>query len=99
MFLVRSAFWLTIAFIAIHPSNIDFGATARAAADQAVTAGQHLVVAEILKNDCSLSPCGQAVRPVAIAASTPAPSVDLTMQDSSAISPAPFPRPRPDWMG
>ncbi len=35
MFLVRSAFWLTVAFVAFHPHDIDLGATASAVVSQA----------------------------------------------------------------
>lgn len=98
MFLVRSAFWLTAAYFVIHPGNMDLGATASAMSGQAMAAGQAIVVEQILKNDCSLSKC--ATSPVvALTASTHTPSVDLTMQDSSAISLAPIPRSRPGWMG
>ena len=99
MFLVRSAFWLTAAFLVIHPGNVDIGATASAMSGQAMAAGQAIIVQQILKNDCSLTKCAPATPVVALTASTHTPSVDLTMQDSSAISLAPIPRSRPGWMG
>ena len=99
MFLVRSAFWLTAAFLVLHPGNVDLGATASAVSSQAMATGQAIVVQQILKNECSLTKCAPAAPVLALAASTRAPSVDLTMQDSSAISPAPIPRSRPHWMG
>ena len=99
MFLVRSAFWLTAAYLVIHPGNVDLGATASAVSGQAMAAGQAIIVQQILKNDCSLTKCAPAAQVVALAASARNPSVDLTMQDSSAISLAPIPRSRPGWMG
>jgi hypothetical protein len=97
MFIVRSAFWLTVAFIAMGPKDIDFGAAAADLSQQAMAAGQKLVVEQILANDCTTIECvgGKA----AIATVLPKlPSVDPSMQDSSN-DPVPFPRPRPDWMG
>lgn len=97
MFLVRSAFWLTLAFIAIGPKNVDFGAAANDLSAQAVAAGQQLIVSKVLEADCTSIECvgGKAV----LAAALPVtPSSDPSMQDSSN-DPVPFPRPRPDWMG
>jgi hypothetical protein len=99
MFLVRSAFWLTAAYLVIHPGNVDLGATASAMSGQAMAAGQAIVIRQILNNDCSLPKCASAAQMVALTASVRNPSVDLTMQDSSAISLAPIPRSRPGWMG
>ena len=84
MFLVRSAFWLTAAFLVLHPGNVDLGATASAVSGQAMAAGQSIIVQQILKNDCSLTRCAPTAPVVALAASVRNPSVDLTMQDSSA---------------
>ena len=97
MFLVRSAFWLTVAFLAFHPKDVDIGAAASSLSGQALAAGQQMVVSELLKNDCALHcPVLQAASPTLAPARTP--SVDLA-QASSPAQPAPFPRPRPAWMG
>ena len=69
MFLVRSAFWLTAAYLVIHPGNVDLGATASAVSGQAMAAGQAIIVQQILKNDCSLTKCAPAAQVVALAAS------------------------------
>ena len=51
MFLLRSAFWLTMGFLLVAPHGTDFGATATALKDQAVetgiAAGQQLIVSQI----------------------------------------------------
>ena len=106
MFLVRSAFWLTAAFIALHPPGVDLGATATAISGKAVAAGQQMVMEQILNNDCSLLRCAPAsashsAAPVetASAASPRIPSVDLTVEVSPTNRAAPVPRPRPAWMG
>ena len=98
MFLVRSAFWLTVAFISIGPKDVDYGRAAGDLSAQAVAAGQELVVNHVLNADCTTFECmgGKAV--VAAALNTN-PSPDSSMQDSLSDSSVPFPRPRPSWMG
>jgi hypothetical protein len=100
MFLVRSAFWLTLAFIAIHPKDVDLGAAASQLSGQAMAAGQRMVVAQVLNPDCPLLQCAPA-KPAAAPqlAIVSTPSVGLSMQGSSASRSVPFPRPRPNWMG
>jgi hypothetical protein len=97
MFILRSAFWLTVAFFLMAPKTVDLGAAAQDFSSQAMAAGEQLIVDQILANDCSTIQClgGKALVATVISSS---PSVDATMQDSS-IDPVPFPRPRPDWMG
>jgi hypothetical protein len=95
--ILRSVFWLSVAFIAIAPKNVDYGAAASGLSIQAMAAGQQLIAEQILNSDCSSIEClgGKAVLATVL---TSVPSVDSSMQDSSS-SPVPFPRPRPDWMG
>jgi hypothetical protein len=97
MFIVRSAFWLGVAFLVMAPKGTDFGAAATDLSQQAMAAGQQVIVSQILENDCTTIEClgGKAVIATVL---TKVPSIDPSMQDSSN-SPVPFPRPRPDWMG
>jgi hypothetical protein len=97
MFIVRSAFWLGLAFVLMAPNGTDFGAAATNLSQQAMAAGQQLVVSQIANTNCDTIEClgGKAVIATVL---TEVPSVDPSMQDSSN-SPVPFPRPRPDWMG
>lgn len=97
MFILRSAFWLTVAFFMMAPQSVDLGAAAQDFSSQAVTAGQGLIVSQVLAKDCNTVQClgGKALVAAAI---TSSPSVDNAMQDSS-MPPVPLPRPRPDWMG
>lgn len=97
MFLFRSAFWLTVAFIAFAPKNVDLGATAGDLSAQAVAAGQKAIASHILETECSTVEC-IGTKAVVAAVLTKTPSSDSSMQDSSP-NPVPFPRPRPDWMG
>lgn len=97
MFILRSAFWLTVAFFLMAPKTVDLGAAAGNFSSQAMAAGQRLIVGQILADTCDTVQClgGKALISAVI---TSSPSIDATMQDSS-IAPAPIPRPRPDWMG
>ena len=97
MFLLRSAFWLLVAFLVIGP-RVDLGAAAGDLSSQAVAAGQQMIVSTVRDAPpCSSLECAGGRAMLAAAASS-FPSVDTAMQDSS-IGPAPVPRPRPDWMG
>jgi hypothetical protein len=75
MFLVRSAFWLTVAFIALHPQNVDLGAEATRLSDRAVAAGQQFVTAQLLNQACLAKGCaalGLAAAQTAPPAASPA---------------------------
>jgi len=97
MFILRSAFWLTLAFIVMAPKSANLGAAAEDFSARALAAGQQMIVGQILANDCDSVQCigGKALVAAALTAS---PSVGNAMQDSP-IDPVPIPRPRPDWMG
>ena len=97
MFILRSAFWLTVAFVAIAPKHVDLGATAGDFSSRAMAAGQQMIVEQVLKTECTTVEC-IGTKAVVAAVLTEIPSSDSSMQDSS-INPVPFPRPRPDWMG
>jgi len=97
MFLLRSAFWLTVAFIMIAPKDVDLGRRAQDMSAQAVAAGQQMIVSQILSSECSTLECAGG-KAVLAAVTTKLPSIELPMQDNSS-TPVPFPRPRPDWMG
>lgn len=94
MFLLRSAFWLTIGFALVAPHGTNLSAAAGTIGQQAVAAGvqigQQLIVSQLT------APLAAAPKP---SVDTPsAPSVGLPMQDSPA-PPFVFPRPRPAAMG
>ena len=98
MFLLRSAFWLTVAFIALAPHGVDLRGAAGEMSADALAAGQRLIVGQILSADCHTLQCTGGKAILTAVAGTASPSVDTTMQDSSN-APVPFPRPRPDRMG
>lgn len=98
MFLVKSAFWLTVAFITIHPGgSADLGKTASALTGQAVADGQRIAVAQLIEHACVAPLClalqGSATRTVAPASPSTTPHVE------ARVLPTPVPIPRPAWMG
>jgi hypothetical protein len=95
MFLLRSAFWLTIGFMIMAPHGTDFGAMADSLKDQAVasaaSAGEELLSHGMLPVKYASTAL------IDVTASTPS-TVVLPMQDSPT-APAVLPRHRPVAMG
>ncbi len=93
MFLLRSAFWLTIGFLIVAPHGTNFGATASQIRDGAVAAGvaasEQIVAASLTGG---LSP-----RQI-VSSLVPAHAVS-PMQANSAMSDVVVPHPRPAAMG
>lgn len=98
MFLVRSAFWLTVAFLVIGPKDVDFGRAADDLSSQAMAVGQQIIAHKVLETECSTLECMGGKAALAVVLTPSNPSADSSMQDSSQ-DPVPFPRPRPDRMG
>lgn len=97
-FILKSAFWLTAAFLVIRP-GVDLPAAAGAMTSQAMAAGQSAIVEQISKTECASLQCvgGKALLTAAVAnASLPA---VIPMQISPTVETAPVPRPRPAWLG
>ena len=101
--IVRSVFWLTVAYMVIRP-GVElpdagaFAAQAATAGTQVVAAGTQVVAAQIGKIECDTIQClgGKAL----VAATLPSsPSAGIPMHETPAVSSAPYPRPRPDWAG
>lgn len=97
MFLLRSAFWLTLAFIVMAPPHVDLTQRAEAAGQQAIAAGQHIVTRQILATDCDSLECLGA-KAALTAVVNDLPSAGTPMQDQPTDT-VPLPRKRPDWMG
>ncbi|KKB76433.1 hypothetical protein VW35_16635 [Devosia soli] len=98
MFLLRSAFWLTVAFLVIRP-GVDVRETAGEVANEAMARGSQFVAEQINAIECDSLQClgGKAV----IAAALPPipPSGTLMHDVAPQDDPVPFPRPRPDRAG
>ncbi|MDB5542420.1 MAG: hypothetical protein JWQ89_4147 [Devosia sp.] len=98
MFLLRSAFWLTVMFLIIAPKDFDLGKTAGEASRLALEAGRQAVVTEVLASDCDSLQCSGGKAALTVLSGNKLPSVDMPMQLNSSM-PVPLPRPRPDRMG
>ena len=93
---VRSVFWLALAYMVIRP-GVDLPDT-NALAAQAVAAGSQVVSAQIGRIECADIVCVGG-KSVVAAALQPSPSVGVPMHGLPTSSLAPIPRPRPDWAG
>jgi hypothetical protein len=89
MFILRSAFWLTIGFLLVAPHGTDFGAAATTLKDQAVEAslraGEQLIVDQITAPG----------RLPDLLVSVVTNSADLPTGDPQSAGIAVFPRSRP----
>jgi hypothetical protein len=93
---VRSVFWLTVAYMVIKP-GVDLP-DAHAMSAHALAAGQQVIAEQIQSIECDSFQCvgGKAVIAAAL---QPSPPVGTPMHESPTRHPAPIPRPRPDWAG
>ena len=100
---VRSVFWLTLAYLVIKP-GVDMpdggaiAAQAVAAGKQAVAAGKQVVAEQVSAIECNSLECigGKAV---AAAVLQPTPASAAATADAPVSSTAPYPRPRPNRAG
>jgi hypothetical protein len=102
MFLVKSAFWLTVAYLVIHPDPGTLAGAAKSASSQALAAGRQLVATELVQNPCLLAGCaGPGLPgPVAKAAQLPGVAFPAAASAPPVASPiAPIPRPPPRRLG
>ncbi len=97
MFLLRSAFWLTLAFLVIRP-EVDMGDAAARISSNAMERGSQFVAAQIESIECTDLHCygGKAI---AAAALQSIPQPGTPMHVLPAEGPVPLPRPRPDRAG
>lgn len=96
-FLLRSAFWLTVAFLVIRP-GVDMRASAESVANEAITRGSQFVAQQIQAIECDSLQCygGKAI----IAATLPPIPPSVTpMHVAPEADPIPYPRPRPQRAG
>lgn len=93
---VRSVFWLTVAYMVIRP-GVDLP-DANAMTAQAMAAGSQVVSEQINQIECANLQCAGGKMVIAAALQS-SPSVGLPMHEMPNNSLAPIPRPRPDWAG
>ena len=93
---VRSVFWLTLAYIVIKPA-VDLP-DANALSAQAMAAGSRVIAEQIQTIECDSFECvgGKAIAAAALQSS---PSAGVSMHVPSPANLAPMPRPRPDRAG
>ena len=93
---VRSIFWLVLAYMVIRP-GVDLP-DASALSAQAMAAGTQVVAEQVGNIECDSLQCagGKAVIAAALQSS---PSVGFPMHETPTTTPVPYPRPRPDWAG
>lgn len=89
MFIVRSAFWLAVAYMLIKP-GVDFDPTA---ADRAMAAGQQVIVQQIAAIECDSLQCVGGKAMLAAAIPNP-PSIGKPMHVPPMVQDVPYPRPR-----
>jgi len=97
MFLLRSAFWLTLMFLLIAPKEFDLGKVASDASRQAIDAGRQVVVNQALAVECASVQCAGSQAAIAILAGD-APTSAEGLKPAAIVT-IPMPRPRPDRLG
>lgn len=97
MFLLRSAFWLTLAFVVIR-GDADLGASAESAAHRALAHGSQFVADQIEAIECDSLQCygGKAALAAALPPIPPSGTPMHVMPQDGLV---PYPRPRPDRAG
>lgn len=99
MFLLRSAFWLGLAFMIIQPASVALTAdSAGALGEQAVSAGKQVIAQKVAEARCDTLEC---VGGKAAIAAVLASSKTYTIQSEPQLMPEaiPFPHPRLDRKG
>lgn len=95
MFIVRSAFWLGLAFVVLQPQDWNVGANAQALTDQAIQAGQGAITSQVSSYECKNIECaGSKALFLASGLSQHSPQASSPMQGSPSLSHPPAPRPR-----
>ena len=97
MFLLRSAFWLTLAFLVIRP-DFDVADNASRISGEAMERGSQFVAAQIDAVECTDITCFSG-KALASAALQSVPHASAPMHDFAPAHLVPLPRPRPDRAG
>jgi hypothetical protein len=98
MFLVKSAFWLGLAFVVVQPLNTTLSANASVEPNLVAT-GQHVLRDAVQQIPCETLECAGGKLVILSSGLVNNPSQASSMQDSQALILAPVPRPRPVWAG
>lgn len=97
MFLLRSVFWLTLAFLVIRP-DVNVRDTATALSSDAMARGSQFIAAQIESIECDSLQCigGKALASAALQTTPPAGNPMHVLPADRSV---PYPRPRPDRAG
>lgn len=97
-FILRSAFWLSAAYLVMAP-NADMGAAAQSAGEQLARSG-HELASSIQPPSCQSIECaaGRLVTTGALELLASRSGIH-PMQETPPNQAVPLPRPRPDWAG
>lgn len=87
-FVLRSVFWLVLAFLVIQPHDIDFGSSAQQLGDTAVATGRSAALGTLREVACDSFECA-GVKLLAEAALTPQRPVEPIVLVANAPYPAP----------
>lgn len=97
-FILRSAFWLTAAFMVIAPTTgNDMGVVAGDAGAQMMAGSQSLIAAGLEQMSCDSFECNLGRTLIVGALPATSPSDTVPMQDNALAGAAPVPPVRPDW--
>jgi hypothetical protein len=95
MFILRSAFWLGLAVVVMHPIDWNAGAQAQALGQQALQTGQKAITTHVNAVQCTTMECAGGKALILASGITDNPlQASSPMQGSQSLVHAPVPRPR-----
>lgn len=98
MFLVRSAFWLSAAFIVMAPTaGMDVGQVARSTGEQLVSQGAQAVTSTLMPASCGSIECAVGRAVIGRAAEAVRTAQSPAVVQTAAYERTSFPPPRPAW--
>lgn len=99
MVLLRSAFWLGVGYLVVHPGPVDIRQTAGDISATALAMGQRLIVQQIAADECGNAGCTPILAAMLTSKLSTEPPGSGLLQEITLHQPAPVPPPRPDWAG
>ena len=100
MFLIKSTFWLGLAFIVIQPQNLDFNAKKNTISNAALNAGQKALISQLNSTSCNSFECSATKALLLSNNKITTPKTALPMQEAPNLTSsksqltAPIPQPR-----
>ena len=94
MFLIKSTFWLGLAFVVIQPQNFDFNEKKQVISSVALEESKKLLVSQIKTTNCQTLQCSSAKILLLASTNDRTPTNALPMQEAHSQLNAPIPQPR-----